>query len=291
VGELDWAEALNEAVFAEVDAAGAKLAPAAPRRALPTRPAGRRPMKVAALAAALAVSFGALVVVGPVAYRTVAEALQVQTIDVVTGNGEIRRVDLADGSTITLGGRSSLHIRMSHDRREVRLLDGDAYFEVAPDADRPFTVSSGGPTATAVGTAFEVNHGRRVLQVAVTEGHVRAAGSGAPVMLAPGERASLKPGGALAVDTFDLRTVGRWRDHRAAFRDAPLGQVVETLDRYHPGGVVLADPSLADLQVSAAFRFEQMEVALQAMAAGHDLTVRRDADGGLVIDRAGGAER
>lgn len=290
-GDLDWAESLNEAAFAGTGAADTQTltTPASSRRRRQPETRPRRRVRIATVAAALAASVAAVVVTGPVAYRLVTQAVQVQTVEAATGSGEIRQIALADGSRITLGGRSSVHIRMSHDRREVRLLDGDAYFEVAPDADRPFTVTSGGLTATAVGTAFEVNHGRRVLQVAVTHGRVRAAGAGAPVMLAVGDRASLKPGGALVVDTLDPMTAGRWRDHRAAFRDAPLGQIVETLDRYHPSGVVLADPTLANLPVSAAFRFEQMEVALRAMAGAQGLEVRRDSDGRLIIDRAAGA--
>ncbi len=275
--DLDWSEALNAAAL-QPDAGSrpARREPAARRS-----PQVRRWMAAGLSAAACLV----LAVVGVPGLRWLLDALPTRTVATATGPGDIRRIDLADGSHVTLGGRSSLKIRMTRDRRLVQLVDGDAYFEVAPDRARPFVVEAGDLTATAVGTAFEVNRGSRRIQVSVTHGRVRARAEGDGAMLAPGQRARLVSGKALVVEPFDLATAGRWRDKRAAFRNAPLQQVVEDLNRYHPAGVILADPTLADRPVSAAFRLDQMEAALDGMALSQDLVVRRDAQGRVILDR------
>ncbi len=283
--DLDWAETLNAPAF---DRTGASLSPPSgvSRRPRAGRAApARRVRNVAAAAIAAGLAFA--LVAGPGVYRMATQVLQVQTMEAATGTGEIRHIALADGSRVTLGGRSSVRIRFAHDKREVQLLGGDAYFEVAPDAQRPFIVRNGGLAATAVGTAFEVNHGDSVRRVSVTEGLVRAITDTESVMLTAGHRARWTPGGALTIEAFDPTIAGRWREQRAAFRDAPLGQVVETLNRYHPHGVFLADPTLADLPVSGAFRFDQMELALNAIGAAQGLRVQRDGEMRLVIDRAG----
>lgn len=282
--DLDWSEVLNAAAFVEA-------APVAP----PARPnrfrgaAGRRGWgKRMVMAAAIAASVVAGVVIVPELPRRVMDILLVPTVETATGVGEIRQIALSDGSQVTLGGRSSLRIRMGRYRRQVELVDGDAFFDVAHESKRPFMVEAGDLTATVVGTAFEVNRDSRRVQVAVTRGRVRAASDHEAAMLTPGQAARLRSDGSLAVLAFNPATAGRWRDQRATFRDVPLSQVVESLNRYHPGGVILMDPGLADLPVTAAFRFDQMEIALEALAAGNGLTVRKDAAGRLTIDRASG---
>lgn len=283
-GDLAWAETLNEAVL-DQDQATIPLSPDLARRSRSVRVAPVKRRRIA-MGTAIAAGLAAALLLAPGAYHMAMEHLQVQTQETATEAGEIRHITLTDGSRVTLGGRSSLRIRMSRDRREVEVMGGDAYFEVAHDPMRPFIVRNGGMDATAVGTAFEVNHGAHILQVSVTEGRVRAVASADTVVLGRGERAQLASDGSLLVGRFDPDTVGRWREQRAVFRDAPLAQVVETLNRYHPSGVVLADPSLADLPVSAVFGFDQMEVALNAMAGSQGLDIGHDDKGRLVIGRA-----
>lgn len=281
--DLDWSEALNAAVL-----------PAEPvatpdRRRLPRRETRSGRWKRWGAPAAVAAAMLGAVMIGPDLHRQVMAALWVRTVETATGPAEIRRIVLSDGSRVTLGGRSTLRVRMEDDRRKVELLEGDAFFDVAAAPQRPFTVAAGDLTVTVIGTAFEVNRGSRGAHVAVSRGRVRAASAESVAILTPGEAATVRPDGSLAVQTFDPASAGRWRDQRAAFRDAPLGQVVESLNRYHPAGVVLEDPSLADLPVTVAFRFDQMEIALTALAQGKGLSVRRDAAGRMVIGRKRGA--
>lgn len=278
--DLDWSEALNAAVLTAEPAEKRRPGRRTARNEAPPSRWKRWRAPAAAAAALIGV-----VMIGPDIQRQVAAALWVRTVETATGPAEIRRIVLSDGSRVTLGGRSTLRVRMENDRRQVELVEGDAYFDVAAAPRRPFTVAAGDLNVTVIGTAFEVNRNSRGAHVAVSRGRVRAEAADGLAVLTPGQAATARPDGSLDVESFDPAVAGRWRDQRAAFRDAPLGQVVESLNRYHPAGVVLEDPTLADLPVTVAFRFDQMEIALTALAQNKGLSVRRDAAGRLVVGR------
>ena len=104
----------------------------------------------------------------------------------VTGLGEVRRIPLADGSTVVLNTASELLVNISERQRHLELLRGEALFEVAPDRARPFVVLTEAMVVHAVGTAFDVRLEADHLDVMVTEGTVelrRASAAGAQVGL------------------------------------------------------------------------------------------------------------
>ena len=83
------------------------------------------------------------------------------TLNVATDAGETRQLDLPDGSHVALNFNSTLQVRYYPRRRELVLNQGEGYFDVAPDARRPFTVDARQSRVTVVGTAFNV-HMRRM---------------------------------------------------------------------------------------------------------------------------------
>lgn len=89
--------------------------------------------------------------------------------DFVSGTAEVTRIVLPDGSVVQLAPNSALSVDYDTASRRIDLLDGIALFEVTPDPARPFSVSAGPATATAVGTAFEVRRLDGLEAVAVRE--------------------------------------------------------------------------------------------------------------------------
>ena len=89
-----------------------------------------------------------------------------------TARGEQRSVVLADGSTVRLNTLTSINVAYSKARRHVVLIEGQATFEVATDLSRPFVVSAGGGTVTALGTAFDIYKTRDKVTVTLLEGVV-----------------------------------------------------------------------------------------------------------------------
>ncbi len=74
----------------------------------------------------------------------------------VTGAGQKSTVTLADGSRVILDANSTLDVAFAERQRAVRLLNGHAFFDVAHDPGRPFTVQAAGRVVTALGTQFDV---------------------------------------------------------------------------------------------------------------------------------------
>jgi transmembrane sensor len=134
-----------------------------------------------------------------------------------TDIGEQRVMTLDDGSIVHLNSHSKFRVHMSHERRQIELLEGQALFEVAHDTARPFIVDSGNVSVRAVGTQFDVNQTRAGTVVTVVEGRVRIesvpASPLAQFFLSPPAAPSLpgesgtgrQPGGSALPETGQVR--------------------------------------------------------------------------------------
>ena len=137
-----------------------------------------------------------------------------RTVDsYVTGVGEQRLVVLQDGTRMSLNTATRVRVELARAQRTVKVEGGEALFEVAKDARRPFVVQAAGTEVVATGTAFVVRFspgGKGVgdaLAVTLVEGQVvvRAAADGAtgaglasPVVMAAGERVRFRQLGGVA---------------------------------------------------------------------------------------------
>jgi len=113
--------------------------------------------------------------------------------------GQNRRIDLADGSHVDLGGGSRLLVSLGRSERRVELAsaDGEAAFDVAKDPARPFVIRAGDHAITVVGTEFDVRRAAGSLMVTVRRGVVevaRLAPGSRHVRLTPGQQYSHKSG-------------------------------------------------------------------------------------------------
>ncbi|WP_236205069.1 FecR family protein [Pseudomonas tohonis] len=252
-------------------------APVLPR-ARPQQPARRRPrLRWAASAAAVLLLAGLGVEQGQ-------QMLLPLLADHATAKGEVRQVQLPDGSRVELDTRSAIDLEFSDTERRVRLLGGDAYFTVAPlgpNETRPFVVESAGGTTRALGTQFLVSqddaHGA---WVGVTEHSVALALERAPErgareqILQEGQSARYDAhGGIETLAPRDLQRATSWRRGVLVFERVPLGQVAEQLNRYRPGRVLISDSALAGREVSGVFRLDILDEALDTLT--HELGVNR----------------
>lgn len=242
-----------------------ELAAAARRRTDPI-PAIRRRRRFGRMAR---VAAAALVVVA-VGLSQIDEIVLALEADYRTATGERKRVDLADGSGMVLNSGAAVDVAYEDGRRHIRLLAGEAYFEVARDPDRPFEVQGGAASARALGTAFAVRAGENETTVTVRHGRVAVAGAarpGEPSMLAAAERVRVTNGVAGATTRVDPNMALAWLEGRLIFRDRPLGEVVAELGRYHSGWIVIADDRLRAHAVSGNYRLDDPAAVAAALAA------------------------
>jgi transmembrane sensor len=230
---------------------------------IPSARSAARPGRVAAFVAVLALGVGLLIgrqLGGPVAATE-------ETI--ATTVGEIRQVVLADGTTVGLNADSRLVVTMDSATRRIRIERGEALFTVADDPVRSFEVQAGAGVLRDIGTTFDVALAGERVTVGVIEGavEVRLRRSHEKAVISSGERIAYSPAGLSPPGRFDGDASTAWRSGRFVFREMPLSEVVEQLNRHHERRTVLADASLARLRVSGAFRTADREGLLTAIEA------------------------
>jgi transmembrane sensor len=183
----------------------------------------------------------------------------VQAAQFATAVGEQRTVMLEDGSRVTLNTRSVVEVRLYRDRREIDLRAGEAFFEVASDPDRPFTVRTRLGEARVLGTKFAVWLQPQSVEVTTQEGLVRVAASApdgaAPVYVRPGERALIdERRGDLRVERADLGRIDNWRQRRLEFDAVPLADALAEFSRYTPKMLRPGDGATGAIRISGVFR-------------------------------------
>ncbi|HEL4112703.1 TPA: FecR domain-containing protein [Stenotrophomonas maltophilia] len=151
-----------------------------------------------------------------------------------TAAGEIRDEALADGSHVLLSPGSEVHVRVDAQRRQLQLQRGQAWFQVAADADRPFQVHTPQGTVTALGTAFDLAVQGDSSVVTVTEHSVRVESGTASAQASEGQQIRFNGHAPSAAHPADGGALA-WRERRLHWVSAPLAEVTQGLDRWHGG--------------------------------------------------------
>ncbi len=189
--------------------------------------------------------------------------------------GEIKTVELADGSAVTLSGASSMTVRYSDDQRYVMLEQGGAWFDVKANADAPFSVNAGNAIVRVLGTSFDVQLGDEDVEVSVGQGLVEVGQAAtAGVRLAAGERVLAASGGGLSdIVQIDPEKAFSWRSGRLVYFDERLSHVLAEVNRFRDKPIVVANSELADMRVSASFRIDETDKLLSFLQAASSVTV------------------
>ncbi len=209
---------------------------------------------------------------GQIAYQADAGAagqqLAYNTLSNPRGS-KVVNIDLSDGSHVWLNAGSSITypVGFSAIERKVQV-SGEAYFEVAPDVKRPFTVTKALVTIVVLGTHFNVNafYDDDDLKVTLLEGAVKVSTASSGILLAPGQQAAITNantwnGSIRMVSHPDLEAVMAWKDGLFNFNQVPLQEVMRQLSRWYDmeveyegavttkalGGEMQRDLNLADV--------------------------------------------
>ena len=204
-----------------------------------------------------------------------------------TAVGDSRLVHLADGSRVRLDTDSRILTRLTGRERDVRLLQGQAFFDVAHDPARPFLVSAGPTTVRAVGTRFDVRGTGAAQQVVLVQGKVtvsvKTGGAASVWTLAPGQQFTRSAASAGRVDAIDPGPATSWTQNRLVFHSLPLQAALAEVNRYTPHKLVLAAPEAATTPVSGVFDTGDPAGFAAAAADLCGLSVVSRADGGLEL--------
>lgn len=193
---------------------------------------------------------------------------------IVTPRGDVRRVSLPEGSSVTLNTSTALRPDIEGAVRRVELIRGEALFDVAKDPARPFVVAARDLRVRVVGTSFTVRvHEDDRVEVAVREGvvEVHREGDAQPLRLTAGDVAVAAPAGELRRSSAPLETLERamaWREGRLDLTGLTLGQAAAEFRRYSGRPIVVDDPAVAALKVAGVYSISDPEGFARAAAIG-----------------------
>lgn len=218
------------------------------------------------------------------------------TPDFATAVAEIREIALEDGTIVTLGAKSEINTAFSGDARRVTLLEGEAFFDVAKDAKRPFYVAADDTVVRVVGTKFDVKRSAGQVHVAVLEGIVEVMKDDTQ-SLETDEQASkqvLTAGLQVSVERrqsvptaspLENIEAGAWRDGRLAYDNERLKVIVDDVNRYAERPLRIASSDLEDLRLTTAFRTSEIPQMLEVLEVVQPIEVDDNGAGPIILRR------
>lgn len=258
-------------------------------RTLPRKPRPRIARRVTAASVAAGVVFGLAALLVSMGYFEDSDSTVARY---ATQTGEQRSLALEDGSTITVNTGSQVLVALTDKVRRVVMDRGEAYFDVARDPLRPFTVEVGGQSITARGTEFNLRRHGDGFTVALMDGRLAVHRQGVEppadldwldldahpddVYESPlGEELGLVPGTVLDFDagnqTFkahrdpEIARRQQWREGRLTFIDEPMAKVVAELSRYSGKPIRIHDAHIGSVRVFATLRLDSIDAALTTL--------------------------
>lgn len=214
-----------------------------------------------------------------------------------TDIGDQRIESLEDGSIAHLNTDSMIETEFTESMRIIRLLKGEALFDVTHDPDRPFVVYAGDRRVQAIGTRFVVRLTSENIVVTVTEGQVElsrrdeesgplmaqsigASAAQEVILIREGETVVAEErADAPEPETMEAGEIDRhlsWASGQLVFQNERLEQVIEEVGRYVPGSIVIDDPELADVRVNGRFQIGDTDALLEAIEVSLSITAIRD---------------
>ncbi len=210
-----------------------------------------------------------------------------------TAQGERTTYTLSDTSRVTLNTDSQLDVAFSRGNRQLTLVKGEAYFDVAHDPQRPFAVSTGDATVTAIGTAFNVYRRAGSTEITVTEGRVRvsnpaASGSAvASVLLDANEHLETSRSSGIGTrQTVDTAHYTAWQRGEIVADALTLAELASELARYSDTRILISEREVANLTVSGVFSLDHPDTVIQALERSLGLRVVRLNNGSVQLLKA-----
>jgi transmembrane sensor len=219
-----------------------------------------------------------------------------------TGIGEQRTVVLTDGSRMSLNTATRVRVDFGRAQRGVQVLEGEAHFQVAKDAHRPFVVRAANSEVVATGTEFlvrtasEAQSGGGALTVTLVEGRVivrdahpgQTSASAEPVAMLPGDRfqveqaasnAAREPSHTVRLDRLGLEAALAWKRGEVVFDDVSLEEAAAEMNRYSTVPIVVESIAAeSGSKISGVFRTGDNLGFARAVARLHGLRMMEAQD-------------
>jgi transmembrane sensor len=224
---------------------------------------------------------------GQLAYSGIASSSETVQYNVLTTpRGGEYQVTLPDGTKAWLNAASSLKFPTTFTGKNRTVeLSGEAYFEVAANAAKPFIVHTSQSTIEVLGTHFNINayHDERAILTTLLEGAVKVSNNDNQTILAPGQQASINTAtGKLQVKTVDTEEAVAWKNDQFAFHDMDLPTIMRQIARWYDVEIVYAGNTPADeingkisrnYNISQVLKMLEYTAGIKYTVEGHKVTI------------------
>jgi transmembrane sensor len=204
------------------------------------------------------------------------------------GQQEIRL--LQDGTRVVLNTDTRIEVNYDKHARRVRLIRGEARFDVTKHPAWPFLVSVDGQEIRALGTSFIVRlDGIENLSVTLVEGRISVAPIAphddmlrqGPQILLPGQRLVILRHHVPAVDRPDMTRITAWQQGRVEFDATPLAEAANEMNRYNKTRITVVDADIAQLRIGGVFHAGDSDEFVRIVTAA--LGLRADRNGSSIV--------
>lgn len=224
-----------------------------------------------------------ILAVGLMLWMLPSESPQYAPYLVTSKVGELRTVQLADGSKLTLNTDTTVSVNFSDKQRLLELERGEILVDVTKQADWPFVVSTEFGEVEALGTRFSLRAEAKLARVELLEGHLRVSQAAKGRILGDMYAGDgLKLSSSPMFEKYPLANITDqpdWVLGKLSFNDIPLSELVAEVNRYLPRKLHLVTPDLQQLRVSAVFEIDKVDSLLSALQKSFQLNIHQTETG------------
>lgn len=201
------------------------------------------------------------------------------TADYHTKTGERQRIDVAAHVSVDLNTRTSIDLRSA---AQIELLAGEAAIAKKDDSRRELVVFAGNGRVAATDASFNVRKDGSAVSVTCISGEVHVHCGPGLIAIREGQQIDYDQRGLGEVAAIDPEVVTAWQRGLLIFRRTPLSQVIDEMNRYRSGRIILLDGDLAQRQVVANFRLDRIDDAVEFISKAMNVPIR-SLPGGIVL--------
>jgi len=193
--------------------------------------------------------------------------------------GKLETISLSDGSVVKLNANSSIKFSESWKNSNVRevWLQGEAYFDIKDDVtEKPFIVHSSKGDIKVLGTSFNVNNRRELLNVVLLEGKVQLEiPNHQPISMKAGDIVQVNEKGLIDRPEMDSESLVAWKEEKMTFKAVPIEKIIQRFKDEFDIDVQVKEESVLKRKVTASISKNNPELLLEALSQIYDLKIQK----------------
>jgi transmembrane sensor len=209
-------------------------------------------------------------------------SLQELSADYRTAKGEQRKVELTQGVSLDLNTLTSVALQSLQDQPTIELVSGEVLVTAKRPPSGPLTVLAAGGRIGAAEANFDAKCLEGMVSVTCLDGTVDIQHAGQSSRVGKGQQVSYSRAGLRPSISVDPAQVTSWQSGLLIFRDRPLESVVDEVNRYRSGKIVIVSPELRQRTVNGDFEIAKLDsfvTQVQLLSGAHATIL----PGGLVL--------